>query len=480
MGLGVVRDPDVETIRSFVTRRVGSGPDLWVSVFGRLCSLLWPPQHGGQKKTTPDFSSVWCSKVFPAARDVYLEMLPPLYSTQEHLARRERALAFFEARVRGPAVGLWRGRLAEECERVWQGGRQGCDAVSLTGRPCLNPRHNPPDSSQPHSSGVRFLQACGCGRTRRVVEDPFAMESAEVKVVQLTACAPSCGESCGPLDPACWGVAVLGSSAEGLAREEFVEGFSSLSTLQLLASDLRATPAPSLAQALQNTAAWKQRRESSSRARGSKGEGGGRGKGVRRTADAFPPLLQKEAFPPLGTSAGGKKRGEGGAGEEGKEVAELSVGLEFECPAGHRFLLPLDAPQLAQPLPLFRPCPAPQCTPVEVAQLMRIFVVRLEGGGGRIMQGLIRCGAWGLCQITPASLATFSSCPEVDVAGRGRYSPPHAIHLPRGRLCCIKFPFLYPQAAAPATAARVLPESLLKIVPAIKDGILGSPITKAT
>ncbi|XAR60037.1 hypothetical protein NMG60_11033266 [Bertholletia excelsa] len=133
------------------------------------------------------FSNSWCQRALPAAKDVYLNGLPACYPTSKHEAHLEKALRAFCSMVKGPAVQLFLKKLEDECTSIWNSGRQLCDAVSLTGKPCMHQRHGvqtdgllSSDGVKPHSSGFVFLQACACGRSRRLRADPFDFGTANI------------------------------------------------------------------------------------------------------------------------------------------------------------------------------------------------------------------------------------------------------------------------------------------------------------
>ncbi|KAG9449529.1 hypothetical protein H6P81_009494 [Aristolochia fimbriata] len=132
------------------------------------------------------FSTSWCQKAFPMARELYLKDLPACYPTALHNMQLDKALRGFQSMVKGPAVHLFTKKLEEECISIWKSGRQLCDAISLTGRPCVHQRHE--GEGKPHSSGYVFLHACACGRLRRFRDDPFDFESANT----IFNCFPNC------------------------------------------------------------------------------------------------------------------------------------------------------------------------------------------------------------------------------------------------------------------------------------------------
>ncbi|KAJ7947888.1 Protein SMG8 [Quillaja saponaria] len=133
------------------------------------------------------FSTLWCERAVPVAKEVYLKDLPARYPTSLHESHLAKALHAFHSMVRGPAVQLFAKKLEDECTSIWKSGRQLCDAVSLTGKPCMHQRHDIDigesdlgASAKPHSSGYFFLHACACGRSRRLRSDPFDFESANI------------------------------------------------------------------------------------------------------------------------------------------------------------------------------------------------------------------------------------------------------------------------------------------------------------
>nr|CAG4651668.1 EOG090X02WG [Triops cancriformis] len=120
----------------------------------------------------------------------WFQVINPLYdhfvniqvgSTFEKLTA---ACAMFASQARGPATDRWLTSLQEECDEVWASGRQVCEAPSLTGKPCIQPQHRThPDQSGslpvlPHSSGYRMVSACNCGSKQGNRDDPFDVKSA--------------------------------------------------------------------------------------------------------------------------------------------------------------------------------------------------------------------------------------------------------------------------------------------------------------
>lgn len=184
------------------------------------------------------FSTLWCQRTIPAAKDIYLKDLPACYPTSQHEAHLDKALRAFHSMVKGPAVKLFAKKLEEQCTSIWKSGRQLCDAVSLTGKPCMHQRHDVETSnsdlgasSKPHSSGYFFLHACACGRSRQLCPDPFDFESAEAS------CFSDCDkllpavkfpeiEVAGPVQSSAWSLLRIGGatyyeSSKGLLQSGF-------------------------------------------------------------------------------------------------------------------------------------------------------------------------------------------------------------------------------------------------------------------
>ncbi|CAN4098946.1 unnamed protein product [Withania somnifera] len=203
------------------------------------------------------FSTLRCQKALPVAKETYLNELPPCYPTSQHKAHLERALRAFNSMVKGPAVQLYLQKLEDECTSIWTSGRQLCDAVSLTGKPCMHQRHDvesgslcSSDEIKPHTSGYVFLHACACGRSRLLRPDPFDFEKANVTfnsmdcdkllpAIQL----PPGSDTGGPIQPSAWSLIRVGNAryyqpSKGLMQS----GFSSTQKFLLRWSILLEKP----------------------------------------------------------------------------------------------------------------------------------------------------------------------------------------------------------------------------------------------
>lgn len=133
------------------------------------------------------FSQARCAKVLPIAQASYAEGLPAHYSSQHHAHKVSLALGVLDSMARGPLARGARARLSAACTAIWRT-RSLCEALSLTGHVCIEPEH---DSSKEHSSGVRYISACNCGRCKWSREDPYSLRRANCTF--YTEAAEECG-----------------------------------------------------------------------------------------------------------------------------------------------------------------------------------------------------------------------------------------------------------------------------------------------
>nr|GMD12567.1 Protein SMG8 [Ipomoea batatas] len=170
------------------------------------------------------FSTLWCQKALPVAKE-------------------------------GPAVQLYMKKLEDECTAIWSSGRQLCDAISLTGKPCMHRRHED-ETGTLHSSGYVFLHACACGRSRRLRSDPFDFESANVTFNGSMDCdkllpmlQPPRGSVIGPVQPSSWSLVRVGNAryyqpSKGLIQSGFSATEKFLSKWSILLEKPKVLNAP--------------------------------------------------------------------------------------------------------------------------------------------------------------------------------------------------------------------------------------------
>lgn len=138
------------------------------------------------------FSKARCAKVLPIAQASYTEGLPSHYSTQHHLHKVNVSVRVLETMARGPLAAKAVSSLVTQCEATWRN-RRLCEAPSLTGNVCIKPQH---DNTEEHSSGVRYVSACSCGRTKCTREDPYSVKRANCTF--YTDAAAECGSCVRP------------------------------------------------------------------------------------------------------------------------------------------------------------------------------------------------------------------------------------------------------------------------------------------
>nr|CAG4635337.1 EOG090X02WG [Artemia franciscana] len=160
---------------------------------GKLSQIL--PSLKTMMGTDVKFSEIKCSKVLPLAIAAYQEGLPSHYTKEHHETKLAHAVALFSMHARGSMVEKYLAKLEEECVTIWGKGRRMCETLSLTGNPCINSIHRLPqeektdeEKSLPvmdHSSGVRMVAACNCGRKQGPREDPFDLKAANLYIYDL-------------------------------------------------------------------------------------------------------------------------------------------------------------------------------------------------------------------------------------------------------------------------------------------------------
>eukprot|EP01083_Nonionella_stella_P199224 730702_1 len=117
------------------------------------------------------FSAALCAGALPTARMAYSRDLTPMYTPKTHREHLAKALATYRRLASGPSAERFEQTLRTELELQYTAERQLCDAVSLTGAPCVLRRHEvAPETGQsrdealdlssaseaaPHTSGLR-------------------------------------------------------------------------------------------------------------------------------------------------------------------------------------------------------------------------------------------------------------------------------------------------------------------------------------
>ncbi|CAO3620017.1 unnamed protein product [Cunninghamella blakesleeana] len=145
------------------------------------------------------FSRSHSIDVMQKCLDVYQQDLPPYYTQQYHINKRENILRLYKTLSRGPLAIDFGLKLERECDFIWKQGRQSCEAISLTRKVCrLKLGHDNKEEkvnneihyddikyedqllndSTKHNSGYTFTHACTCGKSQMARDDPFDIKEA--------------------------------------------------------------------------------------------------------------------------------------------------------------------------------------------------------------------------------------------------------------------------------------------------------------
>lgn len=101
-----------------------------------------------------------------------VQMVPGLYSTRLHASALESAMDLYNDRSSGEFRERFARELEDRCLEMWRDGRQQCEAVSLTGRPCLRPLRVAQQTNVKYT-GVPTLHFGRAGRLLSRVRIPF-------------------------------------------------------------------------------------------------------------------------------------------------------------------------------------------------------------------------------------------------------------------------------------------------------------------
>ncbi|XP_066261419.1 nonsense-mediated mRNA decay factor SMG8 [Euwallacea similis] len=352
--------------------------------------------------TDTRFSEQRCLKVLPLAIAQYQEGLPSYYAKAEHEARLAIVLGLFRAQARGPKYPQFELKLEMECQAHWENGRQQCEAASMTGNPCKRPKHS---TDKEHISGFIYNSVCDCGRKIGQRDDPYtAMQAnylfyqqmgkdccSKLERIEFPIFEPSIKEfKAATINEADESMSILSDRStqltpeveKGLTRQpsttEYLPGmltlysplgflpvFSSWSLVCLGASSLYShnvglpeSHHPGFLSATNYLLPW----------------------------DVTVGSKSKKAWPVV--SKYGSRTRRGRPVTSIPYSVKVFIGVEYECPSGHRFMLSAPDRMLkAAPnsivkdtghkiaesdMPLYFPC---SCRAGKIAQLMRLHVV---------------------------------------------------------------------------------------------------------
>jgi len=147
------------------------------------------------------YSALTCERVIPGCHKIYQDRLPTVYSEKLHKARMKKAADYLKSNSVGPCQPAYVENLEKILKTYWEDGRQACNAVSLTGRPCVYRLHSLPGqkslpcakgdegaTAKHHSTGFNNRHACSCGKTQYQRGDPFDLEEANERFYKRDCC----------------------------------------------------------------------------------------------------------------------------------------------------------------------------------------------------------------------------------------------------------------------------------------------------
>lgn len=143
---------------------------VWIDVAKIMYERVINKKIPTNLNTDTKFSEQRCWKVLPLALAQYQENLPTHYGKAVHDARLAVAFNLFRTQARGPMFRRYAVQLKEECLAYWEKGRQQCEEASMMGNPCKLPKHG---SEQPHISDFVYKAVCDCGRKIGFRDDPY-------------------------------------------------------------------------------------------------------------------------------------------------------------------------------------------------------------------------------------------------------------------------------------------------------------------
>eukprot|EP01116_Phalansterium_solitarium_P003961 TRINITY_DN14814_c0_g1_i1.p1 TRINITY_DN14814_c0_g1~~TRINITY_DN14814_c0_g1_i1.p1 ORF type:complete len:815 (-),score=228.60 TRINITY_DN14814_c0_g1_i1:491-2935(-) len=418
-------------------------------------------------------SAETCLAALPTAVAAYLADLPDHYTVITHQEHQKTALATFQQLASGPAADYFARRLRDQLGAIWRAGRQLCDGVSLTGRPCTLPLHrlmpgdqpSENDSSTPvlaHCSGFRALHACSCGRSRRIREDPFDFKEAAAHLESLAQICCRRLESLPISDggqlgsnAAGWSLHRLGAAsyydpASAVLQDGFRRGQHELLTFRLVldARTLRQPPrrgARSSSVALSGAARGK-----------ADGTFAAIVEAAAQRAQLRGPSSSNSQLPGPKLSSGRlldgwRARGQAAAAAAAQASHQGRIGFEYECPHGHRFFATPDQlprssagssfviqlePPLSSQLPLHLLCHCGKSP----AQLQRVFIVTPTTARPMALRPMV--------QFQSAPKLSYSG--DIEAAG-DRLLPdwPATIALPPDSTLVLKLPYVYAHDGKP-------------------------------
>ena len=319
------------------------------------------------------FAENLCKQALDAAKSAYSENLPRYYASSVHEERYQLAREIFAAKSRNCAQsGKYLQQLEDFCNDFYSLDRRLCEKMSIFGSLCTLPMHHLPGEEDNYNDGLPVrnhccnaltIAACNCGRIQADRDDPFTSAEANHEFYEQLE-----KDCCGNLQhiplmkfEKCTNIAKAQSSLHSTQRSEN-EPYSERTQSQLIEeystqnddNEVATTSSVSLSpqQVLKNEipvpSFWSL-----------VSLGNFTSYSLNRGLMELPGFANGSCYlTPIGVDSDGNtvtvvKQGSSSAGKgRGATMSPAIVGyvgVEFECPKGHRFLL--ESPEKAQRIP---------------------------------------------------------------------------------------------------------------------------------
>ncbi|KAK9764138.1 hypothetical protein K7432_008616 [Basidiobolus ranarum] len=340
-----------------------------------------------------------CKQAMKKSVDWYISECPPHYTEQLHEHKLNQALQHYRSMARGPCSSEFLNSVKKECQKYWENGHQRCEASSLTGHECgLSNIHGTGKESSrgggkrdaKHKSPFQALHACNCGRSRRVRDDPFSLKEANYGFFKIPECCNnddivSYDFPVESFDTPMWSLVRIGPSnfyrpLFGLEKWDGFIGNCNFLMPWCIPSDETLNSRPEY-----------RRKDSTSLSNGN--NSALKEDTANRDQERLSEHSNRSGFDdkPRRSRRNRRNRGVGKHGRDGRSKPNGYLGIEYECPLGHRFLscgsgrvcklghteMEEAHSLIEQDFPIYITCPCSNTTtgPPINAQLQRIIMV---------------------------------------------------------------------------------------------------------
>lgn len=448
--------------------------------------------------------SSWCDIAFQNAKVAYLQALPPIATQDQHEIAMNTGMNVFRSEVIGSHSAKPEKHLRDYCISLWKNSRRRCEAESLTGHLCSQKFH---EETALHSTTFLCTHACNCGHSQSVRDDPFALRLANRDYYRSFGCetqpgvtvlhgTPSLNErlSSSPSHEddkqACWSLVRVGPaaayspSAGFEKRPGFMSGAYSLFQWYIPVNfRTREERERRRDEMIEDEVDANVRLDQDLIERQKAG-----------IADVCLPFGRLFSYATDRPAERADRRHRAAPSTKNRQQSELIekyqvvlgfLGVEYECPLGHRFFVrgkgrgPKNAKQqdhsslLSHDLPVLMQCPCNTPIPSSVsglagsagtpaplyqAQLMRLYVVTPDSDALLTLNPVVKTMPAGATSDSAPSNPSESEpgdppeVPETDLGSGAEVvfttGVPGGITLPRDSLIVLRLPYIYTQGGS--------------------------------